>query len=350
MQIHTLRRSFLPGLALAALACGSPPSSATPPTPADAPAAALPTDTLPADTLPADAVLDAELRTLVSSDDVSLALAVVLDARTGRILAMQSVSDDGVDPEAPARDRLSHGSVGKTFTYAIALDRGALAPGDDLDGTPLTVAGETISDRELHGTMSVEDAIAFSSNVGAARAFERLGREPLLSGLGALHLDATAADDAAAVRLAYGPGLEVTPLQIASAFAAVVNGGTYHAAWRDGEAPTRGEPVLSADTSAEMRALLEAAVVREDATGHRALLATHRVGGKTGTMPLEPGADGVAGTRGCFAGAVPIDDPAYVVVVNVTARTSEYSGGTLAAPAFARIADRLMVGAPARTP
>jgi cell division protein FtsI (penicillin-binding protein 3) len=281
-------------------------------------------------------IVDEELTATAALPEVASALAVVLDARDGHVLAMQSVSDGAFDPQLPARERRSHGSVGKTFTYAIALDRGAITPAAHFDDTPVTIAGEEVHDRVDHGAMTVEDGIAFSSNVAAVRVFERLGREPLVAGLRALHFDVSADDDATAARLAYGPALEATPLEIASAFATVVDGGVYHAPWRDGEAPTSGEHVLSAESSTAMRALLEAAVARDDGTGHLAAIPGQRIGGKTGTMPLEGG-----GTHGCFVGALPIDDPQLVIVVDVIARTSDYSGGTLAAPAFARIAARL---------
>jgi cell division protein FtsI (penicillin-binding protein 3) len=283
-------------------------------------------------------IVDDEVASTAALPQVESALAVVIDARDGHVLAMQSVSGDARDPELPARERRSHGSVGKTFTYAIALERGAITTSDRFEGAPVTIAGESIHDRDEHGVMSVEDGIAFSSNVAAVHVFERLGRADLAAGLRGLHLavpDGADADDAIAARLAYGPALEATPLEIASAFAAVVDGGTYHAPWRDGESPTEGERVLSAETSAAMRALLEAAVTRDDGTGHLAAIEGARVGGKTGTMPLDAG-----WTHGCFVGAVPIDDPQIVVVVDVVASTSDYSGGTLAAPAFARIAER----------
>lgn len=322
-----MRKDLLPlAPALLLLACGSAPGSR--------PSLAEPSC--------AQAILDDELGATLGSTDVLSALAVVLDAHDGHLLAMQSRSGSMHDPELPARDRISHGSVGKTFTYAIALDRGAIEVADRLDGAPVTHAGEPIRDREEHGTMSVEDGLAFSSNVAAVHVFERLGTTDLLAGLRALHLEvavpASAEHDAlAATRVAYGPALEATPLEIASAFAAIVNGGVYHAPWREGEPPTAAERVLSAEASRTMRSLLEAAVVREDGTGHGAWLADLRVGGKTGTVPLAEG-----GTRGCFAGAAPIDDPQIVVVVDVVARGSDYSGGTLAAPLFARIAGRWM--------
>lgn len=289
----------------------------------------------------ARAILDEELAATASRPEIESALAVVLDARDGRVVAMQSFSGEVADPELPARERRSHGSVGKVFTYALALERGVLAPTDRLEGTSVEIGGERIHDREERASMSVEDALAFSSNVGAVHVLERLGAASLVEGLTTLHLGAAAPagateDPLLAARLAYGPALEATPLEMASAFAAVVNGGVYHAPWRTGEAATEGERVLSAETSRAMGALLEATVTREDGTGHGAAVAGLRVAGKTGTMPL-----GGERTHGAFVGVVTVDAPAYVILVDVITRTGDYSGGTVAAPLFARIATRL---------
>ncbi len=289
----------------------------------------------------ARAILDEELAATASRPEIESALAVVLDPRVGRVVAMQSFAGDVADPEVPARERRSHGSVGKVFTYALAIERGVRTPADRLEGVSLEVGGERVQDREERASMSVEDALAFSSNVGAVHVLERLGAASLVEGLTALHLGAAtpsgAIDDPlTAARLAYGPALEGTPLEIASAFAAVVNGGVYHAPWRTGEAATEGERVLSEETSRAMSALLEATVTREDGTGHRAAIAGLRIAGKTGTMPL-----GGERTHGAFVGVVSVDAPRYVILVDVVTRTGDYSGGTVAAPLFARIATRL---------
>ncbi|MFO0680935.1 MAG: penicillin-binding transpeptidase domain-containing protein [Sandaracinus sp.] len=299
----------------------------------------IPEASAPAAADDARAILDDELAATARRPEIESALAVVLDARDGRVVAMQSFAGDVADPELPARERRSHGSVGKVFTYAIALERGVLAPTDRLEGTSVEIGGERIHDREERVSMSVEDALAFSSNVGAVHVLERLGAASLVEGLTTLHLGTAAGatdDPLTAARLAYGPALEATPLEMASAFAAVVNGGVYHAPWRTGEPATEGERVVSAETSRAMSALLEATVTREDGTGHGAAVPGLRVAGKTGTMPL-----GGERTHGAFVGVVSVDAPRYVIVVDVITRTGDYSGGTVAAPLFARIATRL---------
>lgn len=291
---------------------------------------------------PARVIVDEELDTSARDPHVTSTLAVVLDARDGHVLAMQSLEHGVRDPELPARVLRSHGSIGKSFSLALALDHHVVATTDTFDGAPITLGTSQVSDHADHATMSLEDVFAFSSNVGAVHVYERLGRAPLLTGLDALGLGhraspSTRTDDVAAARLAYGLELEATPVEIAAAIAALVNDGVHHAAWRDGEAPTTGTRVITSATSSTMRELFEAAVAREDATGHRGFVAGRRIGGKTGTVP-----HGDTSTHGAFVAIAPIDAPRFIVVVDVIADTREYSGGTLAAPVAARIADRLL--------
>ncbi|HJL15199.1 MAG TPA: penicillin-binding transpeptidase domain-containing protein [Sandaracinaceae bacterium LLY-WYZ-13_1] len=287
-------------------------------------------------------VLDEELSRTVASPDVRSALAVVLDARTGRALAMQSLEADGAfDPERPAREVRRHGSVVKPLTVAAALDTGCVEPTDRFEGGELVLAGHRVRDWAPHGAMSLGDVMAFSSNVGTTRIFERLGREPLIealtrAGLGHRISDAARRDDVRAARLAYGASFEATPLEIAAAFGAIANDGVYRRPWRAGEPRPEGERVLSSDAAASTMALLEGAVARDDATGRRARVPGYRVAGKTGTVPF--GDDAVYGV---FVGVAPADAPRFVVLVGVVAG-AEQSGGTVAAPAFARVARRLL--------
>lgn len=287
-------------------------------------------------------MLDEELARTLAEPSLRSALAVVLDPRDGRVLAMQSLEGDARDPELPARVVRSHGSVGKTFTVAAALDRGLVSPGDSFAGDEFSLGGMRVADGQPHGAMTLGDVLAFSSNVGTAHVFERLGRDALVDALARFHLAEripaeAREDDSTAARLAIGVGLEATPLELAVAFAAVADGGVLHAPWREGSPSTPGERVISPEAAATCMALLEGAVSRDDGTGRRARVPGHRVAGKTGTMPLGDGT-----MHGVFVGAVPVEAPRLVVLVGVISESAEYSGGTVAAPAFARIAARLL--------
>jgi cell division protein FtsI (penicillin-binding protein 3) len=274
-------------------------------------------------------VLDEELARVQAEPHVHMTLGVVLDPRNGHVLAMQSRTGDDVDLELAAREPRSHGSVAKSFSIASAIEFGAIA----LDDTFSTEGG-----REA---MTIGDVIALSSNVGALLIFERLGRDRLFEGLSRFHLDhripeIARTSDAEAARIASG-GLIATPLELAVAFAAIANGGVFYAPWRDSESPTQGERVLSPETARTMMSLLEGAVARDDATGRLARVPGHRVAGKTGTFP-----SGEATIYGSFVGAIPAEAPRYVILIGVLVEGDGYHGGTIAAPAFARVSTRLV--------
>ena len=113
---------------------------------------------------------------------------------------------------------------------------------------------------------------------------------------------------------------------------------------------TPAERVISANTAREVRSMLEGAVSAERATGKAASVPGVRVGGKTGTSD-DPDCETCAhspGTFASFVGIVPIDSPRWVIYVGVGEPSQPGSGGTIAAPAFARIAARGLALEPAR--
>lgn len=283
---------------------------------------------------------ETELASLLERPEVRGARIVAIDPADGRIVAAVAADREGPRPDAIATEVRAHGSVGKTFTLAAALASGALTRGDVLEGGACVVEGTTIEDHELHGPMSLEDAVAFSSNVAFTHVYERVGREALLETYRGLHLVHRVPSDArtselAAARLAYGATLETTTLEVAVAYAAIASGGTYRAPHPAGEPATSDEVVLEPAVAAEVLALLEAAVTRDDATGARARVDGVRIAGKTGTVSSD------GGTFGTFAGIVIEGAPRLVIVVGVDVEGDGYSGGTIAAPAFARIVARL---------
>ncbi len=274
-------------------------------------------------------ILDEELARVRAEPQVRMALGIVLDPRDGHVLAMQSRTDRHFNPELAPREPRSHGSVAKSFSIASAIEVGAIALDD------------TFSGEEGRDAMSIRDVLAFSSNMGTVRIFERLGRDRLFEGLAKFHLDhhipeSARTSDSEAAGIAFG-NLVATPLELATAFTAIANDGVMHAPWRDSEAPTEGERVLSPETARTMMSLLESTVARDDATGSLARVPGHRVAGKTGTVP-----SGENGTYGSFIGAIPAEAPCYVILIGVLGENSGYTGGTIAAPAFARVATRLI--------
>jgi cell division protein FtsI (penicillin-binding protein 3) len=147
----------------------------------------------------------------------------------------------------------------------------------------------------------------------------------------------------------YGHGIAVTPLHLASAYAALVNGGIWRPATLmklGDKAPPQGRRVFKAATSARMRQLLR--MIVEDGTGRKADAPGFRVGGKTGSAE-KPGAGGYRKTSlvATFASAFPMDHPRYVVIAMLdepqgTAATSfQRTAAWNAAPIVGRVVPRI---------
>ncbi|MGF1640833.1 MAG: peptidoglycan D,D-transpeptidase FtsI family protein [Rhodospirillales bacterium] len=304
------------------------------------------------------------------------AAGVVLDARNGELVGMVSLPD--YDPNLPVEgreeDRFNRvtkgvyemGSAFKLFTVAMALDSGTTGLGGGYDASkPLRVARHTIRDfRGENRWLSVPEILVHSSNIGAAQmaldvggAAQRryLGRLGLLS-RASIELPETGSPltpspwrDVNTMTVGFGHGIAVTPLQLASAVAPLVNGGL----WRPPsllvkheEAPVEGERVISARTSTQMRGLMRLVVLH--GTGKKAEVPGYLVGGKTGTAEkLVNGRYSRDRRISSFVGAFPIDAPRYVVLAILdepkgNKNTHNFAtGGWVAAPLAGRIIERI---------
>ena len=301
------------------------------------------------------------------------AAGIVMDAKTGEVIAMVSVPD--FDPnrvgEAPADARFNRATLGvwepgstmKVMTVAMALDYGTATLGERFDATkPIKISRFTIHDDHAKNKwLTVPEIFIYSSNIGAARMAMEVGGErqrDYLRKLGLLErppielpeagppLLPSPWRDISTMTVAFGHGIAMSPLQYAAGFAAIVNGGmkvtpTLLAGGRTG-APER---VVSADTSDAVRRLLRLNV--EEGTGKQADSAGYLVGGKTGTA--EKAVDGGYKKNALvssFVGAFPMTDPQYVVLVMLdeptgTQNTQGFAtGGWTAAPVVSRIVSR----------
>ncbi len=270
-------------------------------------------------------VVAAELDRLVDVEGARRAAIVVLDARDGRVLASLGRGPDG-DGEATREAEV--GSTMKPLTVAAALDAG-LDPAARFDGeggrwqaNPTTL----LADVHPHASMSVEDVLVASSNVGAGKIVREVGDAPI-----ARIFDEVGArvGDPARSWLVHGAGIDVrmSPRALAGAYAAFANGGFAIDPTADGSG--RRRRIVSEVSARAVLAMLEAAV-GDEGTGRRARVEGLRVAGKTGTT-----ADHAA----VFAGVAGRGDPRWVIVVR--AEAPDAWGGGLAAPAFARVAAAL---------
>jgi cell division protein FtsI (penicillin-binding protein 3) len=322
-----------------------------------------------------------ELRGGLRQFGASAAAALVLDARTGEIVAAVSLPE--LDPDRPAElldtarlDRLMAGtfelgSVYKILTIALALECGIADLDTILDvRRPLHAGPHIIKDPYPQGRpLTVREVFLYSSNVGAGMLALQVGGErqrAFLSKLGLLEPMRTEAGPVAApqlpagwgraetITIAYGHGLAVAPIQFAAAAAAVVNGGTKLAPTFlrrpevTGEVPEPGERVVEPGSSTSMRELMRLGVTHAAGTGRRAEAEGYGVGGKTGTAEL-PGRGGYRekAVISSFLGAFPMDAPRYVTFVLLfePQGSSETHGritaGVNAAPVTARVVERI---------
>ncbi len=327
-------------------------------------------------------IAERELARAVEAAAARGGYALVLDPRTGAVLAM--ASHPGFDPNRctaypqetwrnrPVTDAFEPGSSFKMVTAAAALEANVLDPTDLLDCEMGGIAvGRTyIRDHKPFGVLSFRDVIARSSNVGAIKAALLVGRQRLYrtvvdfgfgqpTGIdlpgesrGILRpLDAW--PKATEAYVGFGQGLSVSALQLAAAFAAVANGGervqpyVVAAVGRDGERrPLAPRPVvlgraLSAASARQLERMLEAVV--EEGTGQAAAIPGYRVAGKTGTAQKAVGGRGYASHVANFVGFAPARRPAVVCLVAIDEPRQGIEGGRAAAPAFAAIVRQVLL-------
>jgi cell division protein FtsI (penicillin-binding protein 3) len=303
--------------------------------------------------------------------------AVVLDRRTGEVLAMVSLPD--FDPNRVGDvSRVEYlnrntaglyelGSVFKILTIAMALDSGKVSLLDRFDATgKLQIGRFRIGDDHAKNRwLSVPEIFKYSSNIGTARmAFAAGGAQPLeqffkkigLYGPPDIEVSEVARPrvpkrwaDVTVATSSFGHGIAVTPIQFVDAVAGLIGDGTHIPTTLLRREPGEEVPYtrfVSARTADLMRWLMWLTV--EEGTGTKAKLPSYLLGGKTGTAE-KAGRGGYSADRvlASFFGAFPIHDPAYVVFVSLDepqgdAATHGFrTGGWVAAPVVATIIDRI---------
>jgi cell division protein FtsI (penicillin-binding protein 3) len=309
-----------------------------------------------------------QLKLAVESNKAKAGAIVVLDARTGEVLALANLPT--YNPNNRSRlsgaqlrnrvitDTFEPGSTLKPFTVALAIDLGKITP-DSMIATAsgsLTVGKATIHDAHTFGDMSVAQVIQRSSNVGAARIALSLPADAMWGmfdsvGFGSVPRLGFPGEVSGKLRafktwrpieqatMAYGHGISVSLLQLARAYTIFA---------RDGElmplsllrvdAPLAGKQVISPDTARKLRAMLEMAV-EVGGTAPKARVVGYRVAGKTGTAHKEEnGAYAAHKYVSSFVGLAPVSDPRLVIAVMLDEPSAgQYYGGAVAAPVFSAV-------------
>jgi cell division protein FtsI/penicillin-binding protein 2 len=315
------------------------------------------------------------LRQTVAEWGARGATAVVLDPTTGAVLAMAQAP--GFDANKASRtpfdvqrnravtDTYEPGSTFKLVTIAGALSNNLVTPGTTFRlPYSIPVADRIVHDAERRGTetLSVAQILSHSSNVGAVTIAEKLGPSQLMDWIGKFGFGQTTGLDfpgespgqvlpldhwsgSTIGNVPIGQGIAVTPIQMASAYAAIANGGVWvqpHLVERvGGGAPghLKRHRVVSHAIDVELKAMLTNVVDEHGATGNAAQIPGYTVAGKTGTAQ-KPGPNGYTTGKyvASFVGMVPVSKPRFVVLVTVDEPHGAIFGGVVAAPAFKEIA------------
>lgn len=310
------------------------------------------------------------LRQAMQTHKAKAGATVVLDARTGEILAL--VNAPTYNPNnrsnlsgAQLRNRVftdtfEPGSTMKPFAVALGLERGRVRPATVIDTSPgrITIGRATISDAHRNGALTVAQIIQKSSNVGTVkiamgftpeemwRLYDALGfGKPLDLGFpgeaGGRLRPARTWKPIEQATMSYGHGISASLIQLAHAYLVFA---------RDGELlplsltrldapPSGGKRVFSAETVREMRAMLELAA-GPGGTAPKAQIAGYRVAGKTGTAHKLEGGRYANKYVSSFVGMAPASDPRLIVAVMIDEPSAgQHYGGSVAGPVFAQITE-----------
>ena len=314
------------------------------------------------------------LRQTVHKWHAKSASAIVLDPRTGAVLAMaqQPGYDANRFPSAPrdlqrnrtVTDTYEPGSTFKLITVAAALSERLVAPSTRFTlPYSLHVADRVIHDAEERGTVnySVAQILAHSSNIGAIELAQMLGRTRLSSWITRFGFGRTTGIDfpgespgivlppekwsgSTIGNVPIGQGIAVTPVQMAAAYAAIANGGIWSRPHLVDHVAGGGRPSLYRRRLVSRRIADELMLMLKDVvaegTGQYAAMPGYQVAGKTGTAQKPDSHGGYATGRyvASFVGIVPASRPRLVVLVTVDEPHGAIWGGVVAAPAFQQIA------------
>ena len=314
-----------------------------------------------------------ELKAAVALNRAKGGSLVVLDAKTGEVLALVNQPDynpnnraqvtGGQTRNRSVTDLFEPGSTLKPFTIAAALDAGIVKPNTRMETAPLKIGGWTINDSHPMGTLSVTEVISKSSNIGTARIQLAMSAERMWTlyrelGFGAPPAVGFPGEARGVLRpwnkwrpveqatMSYGHGISVSLLQVARAYTVFTNDGQLlplSLMRRDlmsdaGASRPRGKQLFTPESARELTQMMELAVT-SGGTASRAQVAGYRVAGKTGTAH-KPEDGGYAEKKyvSSFVGFGPVSDPRLIVAVMLDEPSgAKHYGGDVAGPVFSSV-------------
>jgi cell division protein FtsI (penicillin-binding protein 3) len=326
-------------------------------------------------------IVERELAAVLERTHAKSAAAVVLDPRTGELLALANApafdpnEAAGTSADARRNDALQNiyepGSTFKVVAYTAAIEEKLIKPDDRIDcpGT-INVFGRIVHDH-ARGSLTATEALAKSSNVAAiklgmkvgnARMFDYMHRFGFGSKTGVelpgetrgLVRDVSKWQPSSIGSIAIGQEVGVTPVQMAGAYGAIANDGVRVSPHlvrevRDAEgkvteqAEAESHRVVSAETARTLRGMMEMVTLK--GTARAAQLEGYTAAGKTGTaQKIDPKTHTYSATKyvASFVGFAPVESPAAVIIVMVDEPVGAHHGGDVAAPVFSEIANQIL--------
>jgi cell division protein FtsI (penicillin-binding protein 3) len=323
-----------------------------------------------------------ELKAAVEANKAKAGSMVILDSKTGEILALANCPSYNPNNHSHvARERMRNraltdifepGSTLKPFTISAALESGKVQPSTLIDTAPgtLTIGAATIHDAHREGVLTVEQVIEKSSNVGAAKIALSLPAEKMWetlsgAGFGAAPKSGFPGEVSGRLRpakswrpieqatIAFGHGIAVNLVQLARAYTIFATDGELKPVTLFKEAgPVVGAPVIKPATARAVRHMLEL-VTSAGGTAPKAQVPGYRVAGKTGTAHKLEGGNYVNKYVSSFVGFAPVSNPRLVIAVMIDEPSAgQYYGGIVAAPVFSSVmgAALRLLGVPTDAP
>ncbi|PKN74245.1 MAG: penicillin-binding protein [Deltaproteobacteria bacterium HGW-Deltaproteobacteria-10] len=333
-------------------------------------------------------LVETHLKDAVLSKGAKGGLAIVMDPKTGEILALANEGRfnpnnvSGLIPDKwrnrAVADFYDPGSTFKPFLVAAALEEKAIKETDRFycENGSYAIADRTIheANRQRHGTLSVPDILKYSSNIGSVKIAQKLGKEKYAEyienfGFGAKTGIDLPGESTGMVRpmqkwtkvdaatIAFGQGISVTAIQLISAMSAIANDGVLMKPYivrgfadKNNRlikmyTPTVVRKVVSPGVAKKITGMLTEVVGAVDGTGKNARIVNVAVAGKTGTSQKFDHARGVYSSekvRTSFIGFFPADNPQVTILVTLDEPQRDKWGGVAAAPVFKNIGDQIL--------
>jgi len=333
-------------------------------------------------------LVESQLKAAVEEKGAKGGLAIVMDPKTGEILAL--ANSPSFDPNAlltvspenkknkVVTDCFDPGSTFKPFLVAAALQEGVVRENDRFycENGAYAIANRVIHEakRKRHGMLTVHDILKYSSNIGSVKIAEKLGKEKFYDYIRSFGFGAKTGIDLPgeipgllrpvadwtrvdAATVAFGQGISVTAIQMITALSTIANQGTMMKPYvvralvdKKGQivrnySPTVIRQVISPATARRLTAIMTDIVGQEDGTGKNARIESVSVAGKTGTSQKYDSSRHVYSServKTSFMGFFPAEDPQVAILVILDEPQKDRWGGVASAPVFKAIGEQIL--------